>query len=193
MGNRPATAARTNGGETTGGDAGLGEGNGLGSLAQARYLLLTTFKRSGTPVSVPVHGMVDGGRAYFRAWRRSGTVKRLRGTGGTAQVAPCGVLGLCSYGPPRAAAVRPLTSGEAGPVARKLARKYPVQQRLLISPLQRAWRRRMMHFELVVRDAASGEGGLPPPPGPPPAHCAASPAAAPGGRSGTGWPVRADS
>jgi PPOX class probable F420-dependent enzyme len=159
MGNRPATAtARPGRGEDS--EEGSEEGSGLASLAQARYLLLTTFKRSGTPVSAPVHAVVDGGRAYFRAWRRSGTVRRLRGTGGTAQVAPCGVLGLCSYGPPRAATVRPLAGREAAPVARKLAGKYPVQQRLLVSPLQRACRWPMMHFELQVREAAGHQDGL---------------------------------
>jgi PPOX class probable F420-dependent enzyme len=133
---------------------------GAGSLAPARYLLLTTFKRSGSPVSTPVHGVVHGGRAYFRAWSRSGGVKRLRATGGAAQLAPCGVLGLCSYGRPFAAAVRPLPGGEAGPVARKLAGKYPVRQRLLISPLERAARWRMMHFELLIGAAVGGQDGL---------------------------------
>ena len=179
MANQRSVTDRTDSAGRTDG----GEDSGVARLEQGRYLLLTTFKRNGTPVDTPVHGIVDGGRAYFRAWRRSGVVKRLRGTGGTAQVAPCGVLGMCSYGRPLAATVRPLASGEAGPVARKLAGKYPVRQRLLVSPLQRAGRRRMMHFELVVR-------GLPGLPGRR-RHTSAYPAAA--GPTGTGWPVRADS
>jgi uncharacterized protein len=159
MGNRRSTAARTDRGEGT--DTHREKGGHIASFTRARCLLLTTFKQSGMPVSTPVHSVVDGGRVYFRAWHRSGTAKRLRGTGGRVTVAPCGVLGLCSYGPPLAATVRPLASSEAGPVARKLASKYPVRQRLLVAPLQRARRRPMMHFELVVRDPAGGQRGLP--------------------------------
>ena len=50
-------------------------------------------------MSVRVQGIIDGDRAYFRTWSRSGTVKRLREANGM-QVTPCDVLGLCSYGPP---------------------------------------------------------------------------------------------
>ena len=75
------------------------------SLAKARYLLLTTFKRKGPPVSAPVPGIVDGDRAYFGVSSRSGTVKRLQHTDGV-QVAPCRALGLVSYGPPLDAAAR---------------------------------------------------------------------------------------
>ena len=159
MGSRPAATASTDRGAGAGRDAGHGAETGLASLAQARCLLLTTFKHNGTPVSTPVHGVVDGGRAYFRAWSRSGTVKRLRGSGGMAQVAPCSALGLCSYGPPLPATVRPLASGEAGPVARKLAGRHPVQQRLLVAPLERAWRWRMMHFELIVTTPRTARAG----------------------------------
>ena len=75
------------------------DGGYFAALAPAKYMLLTTFKREGTPVSTPVQGVIDGKRAYFRVWRQSGTVKRLRHTAGV-QVTPCTVLGLCSFGPP---------------------------------------------------------------------------------------------
>ena len=117
-------------------------------LAKARYLLLTTFRPKGTPVSAPVQGIVDGDRAYFRVWSQSGTVRRLRHTDGV-QVAPCGALGLVSYGPPLDAAVRPLASQEASRVAGQLARKYPARRRSLARLLQRARRRRLVHYELL--------------------------------------------
>lgn len=186
MGNRPATAGRTGPVEGSVSEPCPGDGSDLAYLAQARCLLLTTFKRSGTPVSTPVHGVADGDRAYFRAWSRSGTVQRLRRTGGAAQVVPCGALGLCSYGPPLAATVRPLAGGEAAPVARKLARKYPVRERLVVSPLQWAGRWRMLHFELVVEDAAASQAAYTTAGYPPARSAAAEP-------TGTGWPVRADS
>jgi hypothetical protein len=62
-------------------------------------------------VSVRVQGIIDGDRAYFRTWSRSGTVKRLREANGM-QVTPCDVLGLCSYGPPLDAAARLLADEE---------------------------------------------------------------------------------
>ena len=37
----------------------------FGPLRSARYMLLTTFKQDGIPVSSHVHGVVDGDRAYF--------------------------------------------------------------------------------------------------------------------------------
>ena len=74
-------------------------GSYFASLAKARYLRLTTFKRKGIPVSAPVPGIVDGDRAYFGVSSRSGAVKRLQHTDGV-QVAPCGALGLVSYGEP---------------------------------------------------------------------------------------------
>jgi PPOX class probable F420-dependent enzyme len=109
-------------------------------------MLLTTFKRVGSPVSAPVRGLVDGDRAYFAAWSRSGTVKRLRHTD-AVQVAPCTVLGLYSTAPSLEATARLLTGDEASRVAGKLADKYPA----------RAWRRQMVHYELLPCDAADDQ------------------------------------
>jgi uncharacterized protein len=129
------------------------DGGCFAALAPAKYMLLTTFKREGTPVSTPVQGVIDGKRAYFRVWSQSGTVKRLRHTAGV-QVTPCTVLGLCSFGPPINGTVRLLPSEEASRVARKLACKYSVQHRFLIPLLYRTWRRQMVHYELLAHDAA---------------------------------------
>ena len=123
-------------------------GSYFAPLAKARYLLLTTFKQKGTPVSGPVQGIFDGDRAYLRVWSRSGTVKRLRHTDGV-QVAPCGALGLCSQGPPLDAAARQLAGEEVSRVAGQLARKYPVRRRSLARLLQRARRRRLVYYELL--------------------------------------------
>ena len=117
-------------------------------LAKARYLLLTTFKQKGTPVSATVPGMVEGDRAYFQVRSRSGAAKRLQHTDGV-QVAPCGARGLLSYGPPLDAAARRLDGEEAGRVARQLARKYPVRRRSLARLLQGARRRPLEYYELL--------------------------------------------
>jgi len=122
-------------------------------LRSARYLMLTTFKDDGIPVSAHVHGVVDGDRAYFRAWCQSGTAQRLRHTD-EVQVTACPIPGL-TVGPPLDAVARRLSGPEASRAARKLARKYPVQQRFLIPLLQRARRRQLAHYELVSYEAAA--------------------------------------
>jgi PPOX class probable F420-dependent enzyme len=123
-------------------------GSYFASLAKARYLRLTTFKRKGTPVSAPVPGIVDGGRAYFGVSSRSGAVRRLQHTDGV-QVAPCGALGLVSYGEPLDAAARRLPDPEASDVAGQLARAHPVRRRSLARLLQRARRRQLVYYELL--------------------------------------------
>ena len=122
-------------------------GSYFASLAKARYLRLTTFKRKGTPVSAPVPGIVDGDRAYFGVPSRSGAVRRLEHTDGV-QVAPCGALGLVSYGPPLDAAARRLADSEASHVAGQLACTYP-DRRSLARLLQQARRRRLVYYELL--------------------------------------------
>ena len=132
------------------------DGGCFAAFAPARYLLITTFKPAGTPVSAPVQGVVDGGHAYFRTWSRSGTARRLRHTR-LVQVAPCTVLGLYSYQPPRYATARPLTSQEAVRADRKLARKYPVQQRFLTRLLRRTRRWQLVHYELLGHESQATE------------------------------------
>ena len=124
-------------------------------LAPAKGMLLTTFRQDGTPVSATVPGVVDGGRAYFGAWSRSGIVERLRHSG-IVQVTPCSVRGLVINGPPLDAVARPLSEREATGVAGKLARKYPIRRRFLL-PLGCGTRRwQMVHYELLLADDVMG-------------------------------------
>jgi len=124
------------------------DGRYFAPLARGKYLLLTTFKQKGTPVSGPVPGIVDGDRAYFRVWSQSGPARRLQHTDGV-QVAPCGAGGLWSHGPPLDAATRRLDGEEASRAAGQLARKYPVRRRSPARLLQRARRRRLVYYELL--------------------------------------------
>src|ERR1700748_3714166 len=100
-------------------------GSYFASLAKARYLRLTTFKRKGAPVSTPVPGIVDGDRAYFGVSSRSGAVKRAQHTDGER-----GCRG-------------------ASQVAGELARPHPVPRRSLARLLPRARRRRLVYYELL--------------------------------------------
>ena len=116
-------------------------------------MVVTTFTPDGLPRSAVVQGVVEGGRAYFRAWSRSGTARNLRHTN-EAQVSPCAMRGFVSFGPPVDAVARLVPAREASQAAGKLARKYPVQQRFLMPLLRRARRGQMVHYELVSWDAA---------------------------------------
>ena len=79
---------------------------------------------------------------------RSGAVRRLQHTDGV-QVAPCGALGLVSYGEPLNAAARRLADSEASHVAGALARTHPAPRRSLARLLPRARRRRLVYYELL--------------------------------------------
>jgi uncharacterized protein len=130
------------------------DGGDFAALAPARHMLVTTFKPDGIPVPATVHGIVEDGRAYFQAWSQSGTARNLRHTS-EVQVTPCAMRGLLSLGPPLDAVARLLPGEEASQVARKLARKYPVQQRFVIPLLRRARRGQVVLYELVTYEAAT--------------------------------------
>ena len=125
----------------------------FGPLRPAKYMLLTTFGDDGIPVSTHVHGVVDGDRVYFRAWRQSGTARRLRRTD-DVQVRACPMLGL-TVGPPLDAVARLLSGEEASRAAGKLAGKYPLHQRFLIPLLCRTRGWQLAHYELLTYEAAA--------------------------------------
>ena len=123
------------------------DGSYFASLTQGPYLLLTTFRPKGAPVSTRVQGIAEGDRAYFRVGSRSGTARYLRRAGREpVQVTACNALGLVSYGSPRYAAVRPLSGEEASRAARLLARQYPVKRRFLAGRPHRT----PVYYELVA-------------------------------------------
>lgn len=137
-----------------------GTGYFFAPLEGTKCMVLTTFEPDGTPVSAPVRGAVDAGRAYFWAWSRSRSVRRLQHND-AVQVTPCSMRGLLTYGSPLDATARLLPGEEAGEAARKLARRHPVQHRLLFPLLSRARRRQMVHYELLADDAAGDQGECP--------------------------------
>jgi PPOX class probable F420-dependent enzyme len=132
------------------------DGGYFDSLALARYMRLTTFKRDGTPESASVYGVADGDRAYLRARRRSSIAKRLRHTA-AVQVTPCGPLGFSTSGPPLAAIARLLRGAAPTRVPAELDHKRPVRQRIL-APLLRG---QTNYYELLADDVARAERSLP--------------------------------
>ena len=50
----------------------------LAAARAAKTILLTTYKRDGTPVPTPVSIAFDGDRAFFRSYGKAWKTKRLR-------------------------------------------------------------------------------------------------------------------
>jgi PPOX class probable F420-dependent enzyme len=122
----------------------------LAPFVRQKTVLLTTFRRDGTPVGTPVSIAVDGQRAYVRSFERAGKTRRIRNNP-TVTVAPS-----TARGTPTGAAVeataRRLTGAEHTRAARVLARKYPLLHGVLVPlahRLGRARTGRTVHFELT--------------------------------------------
>jgi uncharacterized protein len=99
-------------------------------LTASKYMLLTSFRRTGEPVSTPVHVVADGDVAFFRTWDTSGKGKRLHHVV-AVNVAPCSLRGRRLGGDFSAVAV--VLDGEAShQAAAKLARAYPLLHGRLI-------------------------------------------------------------
>jgi dimethylaniline monooxygenase (N-oxide forming) len=94
----------------------------LEQLARHRYALVVTFRRDGTPVATPVWAACADGRAYVRAERHSGKVKRLRHDS-RALLAPCTTSGR-PLGAPLQAEGRVLAADEERIAERALAARY---------------------------------------------------------------------
>jgi uncharacterized protein len=118
----------------------------LSSLKDTKTILLTTFKRDGTPVDTPVSIAFDGDRAFFRSYDKAWKTKRLRHNP-RVKVAPATVKGTAT-GPAIEARARLLDGAEAKTAARALARRHRVLQAVIVPLTHRLARYRTMHYEL---------------------------------------------
>jgi hypothetical protein len=91
-------------------------------LARAKNLLLTTFRRDGTPVSTPVWFVIDDRRLVATTLDGSGKAKRIRNDD-RVTVAACTVRGKPS-GPTFAARARLLTPHETRAAVKAIDRRY---------------------------------------------------------------------
>jgi uncharacterized protein len=96
------------------------------SLERARYLLLTTYRRDGRPVSTPVWFASRDGVLYVWTNARTGKVKRIRANP-IVSVAPCTLRG----GPLGPAVEGRASIVENHDVDRLLMRKYWLAQPLV--------------------------------------------------------------
>ena len=108
-------------------------------FAEQKTIVLTTYRRDGTPVSTPVHIAVDGPVAYIRTFDPSGKLKRMRRTA-EVEIAPSTMRGRVTGDAMRATA-RILSGDEAAKAARAMAAKYPFAHGRLIP-----WYHRRKHL-----------------------------------------------
>jgi PPOX class probable F420-dependent enzyme len=116
-------------------------------FVRQRNVLLTTYRRNGTPKGTPVHIAVDGDRAYIRTWDTAWKMKRLR-RNANVTIAPSTVQGVPT-GQAIPAHARILSGDEATHAAHALARKYPLLHGVLIPLFHRLRGYRTMQIELT--------------------------------------------
>jgi hypothetical protein len=119
----------------------------LAPVTGAKTILLTTYKRDGTPVATAVSIAFDGGRAVFRTYDRAWKVRRLR-RDDRVLIAPATLRGK-----PTGARAALLEGERARAAARALARQHLLLQGLLVPMAHRLRGYRTLHYEL--RPAAS--------------------------------------
>jgi PPOX class probable F420-dependent enzyme len=119
----------------------------LAPLVGAKTILLTTYKRDGTPVSTPVSIAFADGRAFIRSWHRAWKTKRLA-RDPRVEAARCTLRGEPS-GPAISASATLLSGDDARLARRALGRRHPILQAVLVPLTHRLLRYRTMHYELV--------------------------------------------
>jgi uncharacterized protein len=107
--------------------------NPLLSLADHRFVSLTTFRRSGAPVATPVWVGRDGESLVVLTPAGSGKVKRLRHDS-RVELRPCGRFGAVADGVEPMSAVAELRDADADVVrARATIRAaYPIESRVVL-------------------------------------------------------------
>ncbi|KAF0844800.1 PPOX class F420-dependent oxidoreductase [Nocardia caishijiensis] len=119
----------------------------LDDLAAGKYLLLTTFRRDGTPVATPVWVMRDGPALAVCSALDAGKVKRIRNSGRVT------VCASDRRGAPRGPAVsgiaEVLAPGDRAHVIELMKRKYGLLARIgLVGSALRGGRERMVGIRI---------------------------------------------
>jgi len=115
-------------------------------FVEQKTIVLTTYRRNGTPVPTPVHIAVDGPVAYIRTFDPSGKLKRMRRTP-EVEIAPSTMRGRITGDSMRATA-RVLSGDEAEIAAKAMAAKYPFAHGRVIPWYHR--RKHLITTEIVL-------------------------------------------
>jgi PPOX class probable F420-dependent enzyme len=121
----------------------------LDRFERAWAVLLTSYRRDGTPVGTPVNIAVHGDRGFVRSPGTGWKVKRMRNDP-RVEIAPCTFRGRPT-GPSVPAVARRLEGDEARSAARALGRRHPVLQGILVPLAHRLLRCGTAHYELRPR------------------------------------------
>lgn len=119
----------------------------LEPLRHSKTILLTTYRRDGTPVRKPVSIAFGGDRAFIRTPHAAGKVKRLRNNP-LVEAAPSTFRGKPTGAAVRARA-RLLDPDEAKLAATALSRRHRVLQGVLVPLVHRLMRYRTLQYELL--------------------------------------------
>ena len=123
------------------------ESHAFDNLASQRAVLLTTYKKDGTPVDTAVNIAVEGDRAFFRTWDKSWKARRLK-RNQLVHVAPSTMSGQQTG--PKVQATARLLEGEASRHAAELIeRKHRLLQGVMVPFFHRLKRYKTLHFELT--------------------------------------------
>jgi PPOX class probable F420-dependent enzyme len=119
----------------------------LAPFVEQRTVLLTSFRRNGTPVGTPVNIAVEGDRAFIRSFDAAWKVRRMAANP-EVEVAPSTFRGR-PRGPAIRARARLLEGAEAEHASELIETKHPILQGLLVPLGHRLQRVRTLHFELT--------------------------------------------
>jgi uncharacterized protein len=111
----------------------IGRVTSLLTLADERFISLTTFRRSGEPVSTPVWVGRDGEAIVVLTPADSGKVKRLRHDP-RVEVRPCGRFGKVAEGAQPVAGIAELRAQPADVerVRASIRSAYPIESRVVL-------------------------------------------------------------
>ena len=113
-------------------------------------VLLTTYKRDGTPIGTPVNIAVDGNRAFVRTFDTAWKLKRIHNNP-EVEIAPSTWRGRPT-GPAIRARARLLEGEESAYAGRLLVRKHPILHRILVPLVHRLRGYETVHIELRPLD-----------------------------------------
>ena len=128
----------------------------LAPIREAKTILLTTYKRDGTPVGTPVSIALDGDRAFFRSYDKAWKTRRLRDNP-RVEFAASTLRGQPT-GPPVRGRAALLAGEQAHIAARALARRHRVLQGILVPLAHRLRGYRTLHYELTPDPVPASPG-----------------------------------
>ncbi|RSM69115.1 PPOX class F420-dependent oxidoreductase [Amycolatopsis sp. WAC 01375] len=98
-------------------------------IAAEKYVVLTTFRKNGTPVPTPVWAAGDSGELVLWSERKAGKVKRIRNSG-RVEIQACDFRGNNTHGDIVPGEARLLDLGGTERVRKVIARKYGITGRV---------------------------------------------------------------